>query len=665
MERVLETWFDPVAGETSTRAKRKPVLTAYRVGKNKYIKETDLNDLEVLDKVNQELASTRLSAPISKFAFEDMWEAPRMRNRGISYVHNLFMPRQLILVTQIWQKAQSVSDYRVRQILKFWLDQSLWGFSILNRYHLRAYSHVNQYMSGVYYIPSQIAECSPRYNLHGKLNRLAKHFSHPVDANNFSQSTNSTISIQAQESSVDYIFTDPPFGDNFAYSELNFVAESWLKVYTNPLTEAIVDRSKANSKVQKSLIDYLELMRSSFKEAYRVLKPGRWMTVEFSNTNASVWNAIQTALQEAGFVVANVSALDKKQGSFKAVTTRTAVKQDLVISAYKTSVEFDRKFGLEAGKSEAVWEFIRNHLQKLPNFVFANNQAEAIPERQSYMLFDRMVAFHVQRSVTVSLSASEFYAGLNQRFPHRDGMYFLPEQIAEYDRKRMTVKEVLQLDLFVNDESTAVQWLRQQLTKKPQTFQELHPGFLKAIGGWAKHETTLELSDLLEQNFLRYDGGNIPKQIVSWLAKSSVHRVAIAKVLGQETGDRKQEAGEDEGQTAKLLDLVPGTGLETRDTGLLAAAKDRWYIPDPNKAGDLEKLREKALLKEFEEYRTTTKKLKVFRMEAMRAGFKHYFQKYEYKIIIQVARKVPDTILQEDPKLLMFYDNAVTRAGEE
>ena len=97
----------------------------------------------------------------------------------------------------------------------------------------------------------------------------------------------------------------------------------------------------------------------------------------------------------------------------------------------------------------------------------------------------------------------------------------------------------------------------------------------------------------------------------------------------------------------------------------MAAAKDRWYIPDPNRAIDLEKLREKSLLKEFEEYRNTKKKLKVFRMEAMRAGFKHYFQQREYKTIIEVARKIPEKILQEDQKLLMFYDNAVTRAGEE
>ena len=66
----------------------------------------------------------------------------------------------------------------------------------------------------------------------------------------------------------------------------------------------------------------------------------------------------------------------------------------------------------------------------------------------------------------VPLSAAEFYAGLEQRFPPRDGMYFLPDQAAEYDKKRMTVKEVLQLQLFVSDEASAIQWLKQQLTKK-------------------------------------------------------------------------------------------------------------------------------------------------------------------------------------------------------
>ena len=61
------------------------------------------------------------------------------------------------------------------------------------------------------------------------------------------------------------------------------------------------------------------------------------MTVEFSNTSAAVWNSIQRALTKAGFIVSVVRGLDKRQGSYNAQTTSTAVKQDLVISCYKST----------------------------------------------------------------------------------------------------------------------------------------------------------------------------------------------------------------------------------------------------------------------------------------------------------------------------------------
>ena len=100
----------------------------------------------------------------------------------------------------------------------------------------------------------------------------------------------------------------------------------------------------------------------------------------------------------------------------------------------------------------------------------------------------------------------------------RDGMYFLPEQAAEYDQKRMTVKEIFQLEIFVADEASAIQWLKQQLIQKPQTFQELHPQFMKELGGWQKHEKPLELLELLQQNFISYDGkGEVPSQIRDYL----------------------------------------------------------------------------------------------------------------------------------------------------
>jgi inorganic pyrophosphatase len=211
-------------------------------------------------------------------------------------------------------------------------------------------------------------------------------------------------------------------------------------------------------------------------------------------------------------------------------------------------------------------------------------------------------------------------------------MYFLPEQVAEYDRKRVSSSELGQLALFVTDEESAIQWTRQLLHKKPQTFQDLQPQFMREIQSWMKHERTIELREILEQNFLRYDGrGPVPEQIHAYLSTNW-----------------------------KELRNLPKD-----DPALVIKARDRWYVPDPNKAGDLEKLRERSLLKEFEEYKEAKKKLKVFRLEAVRAGFKKAWQERDYAVIIKVAEKIPSKVLEEDPKLLMWYDQAVTRMGGE
>ena len=105
--------------------------------------------------------------------------------------------------------------------------------------------------------------------------------------------------------------------------------------------------------------------------------------------------------------------------------------------------------------------------------------------------------------------------------------------------------------------------------------------------------------------------------------------------------------------------------LPKDDTALRIKAKNRWYVPDPNKAGDLEKLRERTLLREFKEYyKSKQKRLKNFRIEAIRAGFKKAWQERDYGTIIAVARKILDKILQKNPKLLMWYDQAITLLGE-
>jgi hypothetical protein len=558
-----------------------------------------------------------------------------MDTQGITHIHHFFLPRPAQALATLWRKASAHANPRIRNMLLFFVEQAIWGMSVLNRYktimHGRtSSSNVNQYLSGVYYVPSQHSEVSPWYNLSNRLRRLsdatftALHFRADSGC---TATTSSTASLGLPENSIDYVFTDPPFGENIYYADLNFLVESWHQVRTDSAPEAIVDRAK-----HKSLTDYQDLMRRCLAEFYRVLKPGRWLTMVFHNSSNAVWNAIQEALLAAGFVVADVRTLDKQQGSYRQVTS-TAVKQDLVISAYKPTGQLEERFKLVAGQESGVWDFVRNHLAQLPVFVSKDGRAETVAERQSHLLFDRMVAFHVLRGVAVPLSAAEFHAKLAERFPERDGMFFLPDQVPEYDKKRMGVQEVAQLDLFVSDESSAIQWVRRELGRKPSTQQELTPKYMQeAQRAWAKHEHPLELRELLEQNFICYDGdGEVPSQIHAYLSSNFKELRSLGK----------------------------------DDPALCRKAKDRWYVPDPNKAQDLEKLRERALLREFAAYRESTqRKLKVFRTEAVRAGFKAAYDRRDYRTIVEVAAKVPDSVLHEDEKLLMYYDVATTRLGD-
>ena len=539
-------------------------------------------------------------------------------------------------------------------MLLYFVEQTIWGLSRMNRYSPTHFSQVNRMLSGVYYIASQHAECSPWYMLDGKLKRLVGTFGYNARHDAVSQVTTASAATAAlPPESLNYIFTDPPFGENIYYADMNILVESWHRVFTNTKPEAIIDEPKG-----KGLGEYQQLMLDCFREYFRVLKPGRWMTVEFSNSQASVWNAIQTTLQDAGFVVAHVAALDKQQRSFRSVTSPTAVKQDLVISAYKPNGGLEDRFAKRGETEEGAWDFIRTHLNNLPVVKARGGQLEFVAERDPRILYDRMVAFYVGHATPVPLSSAEFQAGLAEKFPERDGMFFLPEQVNEYDKKRAQVENIGQLAIFVEDERSAINWIRSFLKTRPSVSQDIQPEFMQQLSAsWKKWEARPEMSALLDQNFLCYDGtGEVPSQIHGYLSTQF-----------------------------KELRNLPKDHAQ-----LKAKAKSRWYVPDPRKNVDVETLRNKRLLEEFWTYLPDGymppalsankgqtlpgltvprpkipkgKKLKELRTEAVRVGFKHCYQQKDYTTILVVADMIPETVLNEDEQLQMIYDTAVTRSG--
>ena len=622
LERAWVTKMDHSIKQQIRQVKQVPVLINYSVGTKRFEKSPDAEDLSLIKKID----AIEISAWLPTDRMMDGGETRRNDPTGVTHVHHFYTRRNLIVLATFLAKIKPGENH---------LRQFLYGsLRILSkqakhnkerRTENSGLGWVNAGVTGTLYISSCPAEQNVLFFLK---KRISKYYIPSFKARGNIIFTGSTNQLALPSCSIDYLFFDPPFGANLTYSELNFLNEAWLGLFTNVKQEAIEDKSKG-----KTLNDYRRLMTECFREAFRVLKPGRWMTVEFSNTQASVWNAIQIALQEAGFVVANVSALDKKQGSFKAVTTTTAVKQDLVISAYKPNGGLEDRFSRSGGSEDSVWDFTRTHLHYLPVVKVRNGALDFIAERDPRIIFDRMVAWFVGHNTPVPMSTHEFQAGLIQRFVERDGMVFLPEQVAEYDKKRQQVSIAPQMEMFVSDERSAIDWLTDFLKRRPSTYQEIHTDFISQLGaGWKKHESKPELAALLEDNFIQYDGaGEVPSQIHSYL--STNHK-----------------------------DL---RGLEKTSPALVAKAKDRWYVPDPNKAQDLEKKREKALLKEFDHYRGFTgRRLKEFRLEVLRAGFRAAWASKDYQTIINIAKKLPDEALQEDEKLLTLYDLALTRTED-
>jgi DNA modification methylase len=630
LDRVMESRVDPATGSAWKRVKFRPSIIFYDVGGQRRQKTPDQSDLALLERIDALPFPSGL--PANRFPIEEMYHGSRIQPKGFECIHHFFLPRSAHAMAALWRKAEAEPDARTRQMLIFFVEQALWTASLLNRYRPTGFSQVNQYLTGVYYVASQHAECSPWYILDGKLGRLAKTFQAFRPAAGWATVTTGTAArIPTLDSSVDYIFTDPPFGENIYYADLNFLVESWHQVRTDAKPEAIVDKFK-----KKALPEYQHLMQRCFAEYYRVLKPGRWMTVVFSNSKAAVWNAIQVALQQAGFVVAEVTALDKVQGSYRQVTSATAVKQDLVISAYKPNGGLEDRFNRNGATVESAWDFVQTHLKQLPAVKVTSGYPQEllnIVERDPRRVYDRMASWFIRHGAMVPISTPEFLSELPVRFREMDGMVFLPDQLVEYEKARSRIPQVKQAELFVSDERSAIDWLTNFLLKRPSTRAEIHPEYIPQIGSAKrKGEIIPELDQLLEDNFLRYDGtGDVPSQIHSYL--STNHK-----------------------------DL---RSLEKSSPALVAKAKDRWYVPDPNKAQDLEKKREKALLKEFDTYRSFTgRKIKESRLEVLRAGFRAAWAAKDYKTIISIANKLPEETLQEDEKLLTLYDLALTRTED-
>mgnify|MGYP006082033597 CR=1 FL=1 len=588
-----ESYFDDVANESRTRIKEIPVFVSCIENGKRVERKVHNKDLEIIEKIKELKILTYF--PKEKIldkgeSWGDTYRAGY--HKGINRYYDLYTRRNLILISAFYNEiTKSSFDERIKKALLFWFTSSQSRLDKTNRYSFNHNRHVGP-LANTLYISATPVEISPFYFFTSKLNHFKK--VKIPKGNSLVQVGDTTNLKNIKDASVDYMFIDPPYGDNIPYAELNSILESWIKVKTNISREAIM-----SAKHDKGIYEYQNMLALAFCEYYRILKPGRWMTVIFSNTEASVWNVIQYAISQAGFIVSNVSIMDTSRPGLHGIIGPIAVKQPLVLSCYKPSSEINSLLESSKDTNElGIWSFVEDFLNHVPIHINKGDATNPVIERGPKILFDRLIAFYVLKGLPVPIDAGAFQKGLRERFIERDGMFFTNEQVQEYDKKKAENPEFIQLSILISSEQDGVLWLKNLLSDKSLAYQDIQPLWIQALAGARKGDVIPELAAILEDNFLEDDVG-------------------------------------------------------------------KWFVPNPEKEADLEKLRTKRLLKQFETYKAEAfkpkGKIKEVRVEALRAGFKEAYQEKDFKTIVQIGDRIPNNLLMEDEVLLQFYDIAVSR----
>jgi predicted RNA-binding Zn-ribbon protein involved in translation (DUF1610 family) len=366
-----------------TRIDAMPVVTNYeyvdrRTGKKKRA-EHRTTPAE-LDKIREIEAKTiPYWYPTDPFGPDrEMYIRSALRLRNITRVCDFYTKRNLWALAALWSRISACNDRRIIAALRFIASASLYVASKMSSFRYDSRNPNNTaggIHKGTLYIPSFSKEAAiPGLFSHKwpYINQVFSGKAYPVleDSTIISTASADILSPAILDGMIDYIFTDPPFGSNIFYADCSILWESWLQDFTEVKEEAVWNKSLKPGKGGKTLEDYAAIMGKCFEEMYRVLKPGRWASVVFTNSDDRVWQVTRDGAAAAGFeMVDKPYFFDKKQRSFKQIKGNEGIENvvgtDIVMNLHKRSWV---QVALHAipDMDETVLGILRHHLETLP-----------------------------------------------------------------------------------------------------------------------------------------------------------------------------------------------------------------------------------------------------------------------------------------------------------
>jgi DNA modification methylase len=390
VERITETAKDNILGNERELRSRCIARIYGFTGKKTWSRASANEDLALIERIEQQAVPK--AVPCVEIPWGDLYRSGY--HKGITHVHHFYTRRNLIVFGRLWEQTNRYEG-RLRDALRFWLlSYNASHATIMTRVVAKSGQKdlvVTSAQPGVLYISGLPVEKNIFEGLRRKLAVITNAFKTIYGRRaHIEIQQRSSCHVDLPDNSIDYVFTDPPFGGNIPYAEVNFINEAWLGRYTNRKEEIIISENE-----KKAVAEYQILLSSAFDEIHRVLKKSGKATVVFHSASAEVWNAFQSAYTKAGLSVEEASILDKTQGSFKQVTTAGAVRGDPLLLLGKCAQD--------DSKTVIPMQSIVDQIQRQAAQMF--DPVEQTAQRLS----SRLVSHCLANNQPVPLDAAAFY----------------------------------------------------------------------------------------------------------------------------------------------------------------------------------------------------------------------------------------------------------------
>jgi DNA modification methylase len=362
------------------RTSAKPVLLGYRCCSKQQIEHPlSAEDLSCLQEIETLKPDPRF---VPSTDLPDGVNLCQPKRHGLTSVDRFYTHRNLLAMSGLWRAIHCIEDDQLAGFLAFAFTSLYQRVTKLSEFRFWGGSGNTAHFN----VPYIFNEANVFVTFERKARSIQDHLE-TTAARYGGQAvvrTGSATDLRfLPDKSVDFIFTDPPFGANINYSEMNILWESWLGEFTDTTDEAIVNKFQ-NKDVQR----YQSLMTRSLEECHRVLRDDHWMVLVFMNSSHQVWDALSAAVSDAGFALERVDIFDKQHGTFKQFVSDNTAGCDLLLHCRKSNGTVTHQVSTGGSETESVHDFFTNRQGRIPTSPFLHvDREDEIDFRMLYSEF--------------------------------------------------------------------------------------------------------------------------------------------------------------------------------------------------------------------------------------------------------------------------------------